>query len=52
MQSGEGIGDPRDVRGLVPLAAMRRRCEKRAVGFDQRPIEWHEAQKGIVLWIM
>src|SRR5712664_1960467 len=39
----QGRDDARHVRRLVPLAAVRHRREKRAVGFGQEPIEGHAA---------
>ena len=39
--SASAVDDPRDVGRLVPLAAIRHRREKRAVGFGQQPIERH-----------
>src|ERR1043166_440800 len=38
------LGDLRDKRRLLALAAMRRRREKRAVGFNQRAIDRHAAR--------
>src|SRR4051812_323724 len=44
VQSGQCLGDARDKGRLVPLAAMRGRREKRAVGFDERAIHRHAAR--------
>ena len=37
-QGAGGSDDPRDIRGLIPLAAIRRRGKVRAVGLDEQVI--------------
>ena len=43
--SASVVDHARDVRRLVALAAVRHRRQKRAVGFDQQPIERHAARR-------
>jgi hypothetical protein len=38
VERAKRLGDARDMRRLVPGAAMRHRCEKRAVGLRQEAI--------------
>src|SRR3954465_13962706 len=49
VQVGERGRHPRDVRRLVALAAVRHRREKRAVGFNQQPVERHPPG-GLAQW--